>query len=96
MYSYGLILYEMWYNKSLIDISIGTAEMKKELVDKLIRGINFNFNIYPPPPDLWQYLITSCLEIDPTRRLSSSACHKALQFRKDYDDNEVDTSSTIC
>lgn len=87
----------MWYNKSLIDLSTDSTGMTKEKIDKLALGIQFDFDTYPPPPDLWQYLITNCLEIDPTRRLSSSACHKALEYRKDYDDSEViNTSSSIC
>ncbi|EDV25728.1 uncharacterized protein TRIADDRAFT_55132 [Trichoplax adhaerens] len=95
MYHYGLILHEMWYNKPLIDLS-NSASLSKDTVDKLLQGVNPDFSIYPPPPDLWQYIITKCLQFDPNERLSSSECYKALQYRSDYEDPEETTSPIIC
>jgi serine/threonine protein kinase len=78
IYSYGLILWEMWYGKRSF------SELNEIYVKKFLKKIKDGYrpivlieSLLPPMPDM-KHLIENCWATNPEDRLNANECVSAL------------------
>ncbi|XP_067035342.1 uncharacterized protein [Acropora muricata] len=78
IYSFGIMLWEMWYGKSAFtNIKFTSlAEFFNLIVNEGCRP-ELDNKCRPPPPS-WQELMVMCWETDPTKRPNAKKCKEAL------------------
>ncbi|KAL9963747.1 hypothetical protein ACROYT_G027281 [Oculina patagonica] len=76
IYSFGLILWEMWYGQqAFADVNL-TITAFFTLVDKGHRPKDVKGSMVPPP--LWKELMEKCWSGNPEERPSAKSCHEQI------------------
>ncbi|XP_078664264.1 uncharacterized protein LOC144907273 [Branchiostoma floridae x Branchiostoma belcheri] len=83
IYSLGLILFEMWYGRTLYGLE---DDIYSELIEKdLKRGRDIRMPDWPdavPPIPEWTSLIHNCLKLDPKKRPKIQECLDRMKAMK--------------
>ncbi|XP_078691940.1 uncharacterized protein LOC144922170 [Branchiostoma floridae x Branchiostoma belcheri] len=94
IYSLGLILWEMWYGRTLFDKA---DTYYKRMSADLKRGQNMRMPQWPgtvPPIPVWTSLIHDCLKKNPRERPKIQQCLDRISAMKDRNKDEGASQST--
>ena len=76
IYSFGTMLWEMWYWRQAFDEFNGTIAKFFSLVDEGYRPGDVKGE--KTPPSTWKQLMSQCWQRDPERRPSAGICNQEL------------------
>jgi len=76
IYSFGLILWEMWYGQRAFAEFNGTMTLFFSKVDKGYRPQDVKGS--KKPPKQWRQLMSRCWERNPEQRPSANACNQEI------------------
>lgn len=76
MYSFGIIMWEMWYGKrALLDVGGDLITF----LDKVVGGVRpSHVEDRRMPPDAWQHLMQRCWDDEADNRPTAAMCHQEL------------------
>ena len=84
MYSFGFVLWELWYGKTTFEDTV-VSTSQSVLLEDVRQGLRpSHIDGTTPPPREWKEVMESCWQMKPSRRLNAKAgweCFK--QLRKD-------------
>ena len=76
IYSFGIMLWEMWYGQQAFTNITSLAEFRKVIVNEGRRPEHDNKCW--PPDFLWQALMTRCWKKNPTERPTAKECKEVM------------------
>ncbi|XP_035668162.1 uncharacterized protein LOC118410490 [Branchiostoma floridae] len=79
MYSFGILLWEMWYGEETPHAEHFTINRIGEFADELVGGRRPDPKKDYPAPGGWREVMTSCWGTDPTKRPTAEQCEKTLR-----------------
>ncbi|KAI8483285.1 hypothetical protein Bbelb_390260 [Branchiostoma belcheri] len=79
MYSFGILLWEMWYGEETTHAAHFTLHRIGEFADELVRGHRPDPEKDYPAPGGWREVMTSCWDTDPAKRPTAEQCEKSLR-----------------
>ena len=88
MYSFGYVLWELWYGETVFGVAIASSTEYKILEDVVKRDLRpTHIEGTQHPWENWQHVMASCWNKEPKLRLTAQKGWELLQNREDFQQN---------
>lgn len=86
MYSFGFVLWELWYGEPAFQTAITIRESHRDLLEDVRQGRRpTHIEGTQPPPEGWQHVMTECWNKEPRSRMTAK---EGLEYLKQLQEDQ--------